>query len=344
MPSRLLLSLIFLPTVVISAVVFAQEVSLEIPEGNIGEISAERQEPASVMFVGDIMLGRRVETMMRKSGADYPFREVEELLQTPDLTVGNFEGVVNEKHVHTPDLTFRFSVRKEYLEELEDRGFDILSLANNHSLDYGEDSLQYTRELCTLYKMTCGGTPQTLDEHSLFIKEVGGHSIGFIFLSTVGGEPDPATLALFTDALSSESTFQIAYIHWGDEYKLRHNRAQERLAKRLIDQGIDLVVGHHPHVVQDVELYHDKLIFYSLGNFIFDQYFSKDVQEGLALNLTLDGASQKYSLTAFSSAKSRSQPDPMAGEESKKLFARILKSLPDEMLIDKETGRIHLPL
>jgi poly-gamma-glutamate synthesis protein (capsule biosynthesis protein) len=333
-----------LSTTVVSAVVFAQEVSIEIPEKNIGEISLRDKGPVTFLFVGDIMLGRRVETMIKELGADYPFEGVAPILDASDLTIGNFEGVVNERHVHTPDLTFRFSVRKEYLEKLSELGFDVLSLANNHSFDYGADAFRFMRGTCTLQRLVCGGIPYSLDEDSLLVRKVGDHDIGFIFLSTVDGEVKSPTLKLFVDALKAESDFQIAYVHWGDEYKLTHNRSQERIAKKLIDYGVDLVVGHHPHVVQDAELYRDRLIFYSLGNFIFDQYFSSDVEEGLAVNLKLEGTSAHYSLVALSSEGSRSQPHPMSEEDAERLFARILRPLPDEILIDKEKGRIILPL
>ncbi|GAI55886.1 unnamed protein product [marine sediment metagenome] len=81
--------------------------------------------------------------------------------------------------------------------------------------------------------------------------------------------------------------FLIVSLHWGEEYKLINSPAQQKLAHQLIEAGTDLIIGHHPHVVQNIEKYLGKLIFYSLGNFIFDQYFSPETQQGLAVGLEI---------------------------------------------------------
>ena len=79
----------------------------------------------------------------------------------------------------------------------------------------------------------------------------------------------------------------IVFLHWGEEYQLISSSSQRKLAHSLIDAGADLIIGSHPHVVQEIEKYKGKLIFYSLGNFIFDQYFSRETQKGLAVSLEL---------------------------------------------------------
>ena len=81
--------------------------------------------------------------------------------------------------------------------------------------------------------------------------------------------------------------FLIVSLHWGEEYKLINSPVQQSLAHKIIEAGGDLIIGHHPHVVQNIEKYQGKLIFYSLGNFIFDQYFSPETQEGLAVGLEI---------------------------------------------------------
>jgi poly-gamma-glutamate synthesis protein (capsule biosynthesis protein) len=105
-----------------------------------------------------------------------------------------------------------------------------------------------------------------------------------------------------------ESHEQIAYIHWGKEYDSVHSKEQEVLAHFLIDNGVDAVIGHHPHVVQDIEVYKGKPIFYSLGNFIFDQYFSDEVQEGLAVRVDTSKDILRYTLIPFESKSIKSQP------------------------------------
>jgi len=86
---------------------------------------------------------------------------------------------------------------------------------------------------------------------------------------------------------SNPDNFLIVSMHWGEEYKLINSLTQQRLAHKIIEAGADLIIGHHPHVVQNIEKYQGKLIYYSLGNFIFDQYFSPETQQGLAVGLEI---------------------------------------------------------
>jgi poly-gamma-glutamate synthesis protein (capsule biosynthesis protein) len=228
------------------------------------------------------------------------------------------------------------------LKQLQETGFDILSLANNHSNDYGKSALRYTRALCADYMILCAGTSLDFDEYSLLIKKVGGKKVGFVFVYAVYVSPDPIRLAEMLDALTVETDMQIAYIHWGDEYMLSHSASQESLAQMMIDNGVDAVIGHHPHVVQDIALYKNKPIFYSLGNFIFDQYFSTDVQEGLGVTLAITDAESTYSLIPFTSVGTHAQPRVME-EEKHRLFNRILNDIQSVDGVDIENGSLTIP-
>ncbi|HEU4677799.1 MAG TPA: CapA family protein, partial [Candidatus Paceibacterota bacterium] len=119
-----------------------------------------------------------------------------------------------------------------------------------------------------------------------------------------------------------------------------HTLAQERLAKELVDDGADLVIGHHPHVVEDVALYRGKPVFYSLGNFVFDQYFSTDVMEGLGVTLTLENEYADYALTGYATMESRSAPYVMSTTSSSALYARVLQNVPGAEL---ERGTFSVP-
>ncbi len=292
----------------------------------------------SIVFVGDIMLGRNVETLIKKNGLWYPFQNVRSLLSSPDLTIGNFEGIVPETHVHTPDFTFRFSIKEEYLVQLKDAGFDILSLANNHSFDYGNTAFSYTRDSCIEIGLVCNGSPNQIDTHSTVIKEINGKKIGILFIHAVISRPEPISLERALNELQEKSDMQIAYIHWGEEYELTHSPFQEDLAYDLIDAGVDGIVGHHPHVIQDVDLYKGKPIFYSLVNFIFDQYFSQDVQEGLAISLEINNDTAVYSLVPFSSTSTHSQPQVMSTNDSERIFSRILEKIEGNIDVDLGKG------
>ncbi|QQR65246.1 CapA family protein [Candidatus Kaiserbacteria bacterium] len=299
--------------------------------------------PGTLLFVGDIMLARAVESRMKKSGMRYPFEALESTLSSPDATIGNFEGVVSKVHYPTPNYTFQFSVEPVYLAHLKTVGFDVLSLANNHALDYGKASLTHTRTLCEEYGLICGGDPKGLTEKSIKVVEVGTHHVGILFVHTLFGAPASNTLRASITELNQQSDIQVAYVHWGEEYELIHNDVQEELAKTLIDEGIDVVIGHHPHVVQDVELYKDKPIFYSLGNFVFDQFFSKNVQEMLGVHMKIDKAEITYTLMPFSSVDTESQPHHADEMTASGLRERILSNLGNDSHVDVTFGTITVP-
>jgi len=277
----------------------------------------------TLLFIGDMMLGRSIETLMEVKGKDFPFIATQPLIREPDLAIGNFEGIISEKHVKALPFTFQFSIKEEYLEELKKTGFDILSLANNHSFDYGKAALLNTRALCTEYSVTCIGDPLGINEFSTKVEQINGHNIGFIFLHTLYSQPDIEKLSKELDKLKKSSDSIFAYIHWGTEYELVHSMVQEKLAHTLIDNGVTAVIGHHPHVVQDVEIYKERPIFYSLGNFIFDQYFSEDVQKSLGIRVEISDEEYMFETVGLTYKDSKGQPKIMDKEEERELFNRV---------------------
>lgn len=326
------------PTVDIPVVLPIPSVRVDVPVQNESVSST-----VNMLFVGDIMLGRNVELLMDMYGATYPFLGTEYLVKSADVSIGNFEGIVSTVHERAKPMTFKFSVKKEYFETLHEVGFDILSLANNHSYDYGSSAFAYTNELCDTYVLVCGGSPSTLDNDSLHTEVINGRTISILFIHTLYKEPDMEVLRALLASSTEQSEIQIAYIHWGEEYELMHNEDQKSLAEFLIDNGTDAVVGHHPHVVQDVELYNGKPIFYSLGNFIFDQYFSKDVQQMIGLNMRIGTSTITYSLTPLTSEAVRSQPSLMAETGKNILFNRIFANFDSRNSEIISTGTFIVP-
>jgi poly-gamma-glutamate synthesis protein (capsule biosynthesis protein) len=127
----------------------------------------------------------------------------------------------------------------------------------------------------------------------------------------------------------ANSELQIVYIHWGNEYELVHSRAQTLLATELVSLGADLIVGHHPHVVQDIDIIDGVVVFYSLGNYIFDQYFEQNVMEGLVLTLDLT-QEPLVSLLPVASSISLSQPTFMEPNRHKSFLEELSeRSHPD---------------
>jgi poly-gamma-glutamate synthesis protein (capsule biosynthesis protein) len=281
-------------------------------------------EKTAIRFVGDVMLARNVELLMRSYGAGYPYAELPPVPENTYL-VGNFEGAVPRTHVPTPAMKFSFSIDSQYLSALRAYGFTYLNLANNHSFDFGADDFEHTVEELAAASTTPFGYPGAVGTSSIAYADIGSSRVALIGVYAVNSMPKEEDLARVLAIAASSSDMQIAYVHWGDEYVLEHNNRQEALAHTLIDLGADAVIGHHPHVVEDIALYKGAPIFYSLGNFIFDQYFSEDVQRGLMTELTFEDGKWRFSLMPVTSIGTRSAPRLMAAYERDAFLDEIAK-------------------
>jgi poly-gamma-glutamate synthesis protein (capsule biosynthesis protein) len=122
--------------------------------------------------------------------------------------------------------------------------------------------------------------------------------------------------------LKSNTDLVITQIHWGVEYDHQFNQTQQNLAHQMIDAGADMIIGHHPHVVQGIEVYKNKPIFYSLGNFVFDQYFSKDTQQELGIGIYYE--QNKYNIHLFPINSSYSQLSLMQGTDKASFLEKIV--------------------
>ncbi len=299
--------------------------SIDIPNEQYGELSSGFSS-GTLLLTGDIMLGRVVEHVIDENDFEYLFSGISPLIRSHDVVVGNFEASVPEVHTATQPLAMRFSVRTEFMKDLHTTGFDILSLANNHSSDFGISGYKHTLNECTDASLICVGNSFTVSSSSLYVTSVGDVRVGIMFIHTLFNEPSEAELEPFLKALQEKSDVQIAYIHWGEEYQHKHSSSQEAFARMLIDNGFDAIVGHHPHVVQDIEEYQGKPIFYSLGNLIFDQYFNEAVQEGYLLSITPEKEFITYSLVPYTSSITPSQPQLMTDSNGVAFVRKILSS------------------
>ncbi len=136
----------------------------------------------------------------------------------------------------------------------------------------------------------------------------------------------------------------VVNIHWGTEYEHEYNTTQSITAHALSDSGADVIIGHHPHVVQGLEIYKNKLIFYSLGNFIFDQYFSSDTQTGLSLGLSIDAKTKKGSVYLFPLYSEASKVMLYSGQDKMKFLQKFVEWSNVDGAKEKEilSGKISL--
>ncbi|HLZ58984.1 MAG TPA: CapA family protein [Ktedonosporobacter sp.] len=260
------------------------------------------EKPVTLAFTGDIMFGRTVNTHMLATGLHdpYPFTFTGEFLRGFDLTIGNLECVISRQGAPLPKLyTFRGDPRA--YDRLLNAGFDLVSVANNHSGDYGKAAfLDELLTLPTLGLTPLGGGQNKQQAHTPILKTVHGTTIAFLAYDEI--EPtsfaatattpghawlNEADLRQDVAGVRSSADFVIAFVHWGIEYFTSLTSHQRTLAQVAIDAGADLVVGAHPHVIEPYEMYKNKLIVYSLGNFVFDNMYDEVVRRGNILTLTV---------------------------------------------------------
>ncbi len=261
-------------------------------------------ESKPILFTGDVMLARHVEVHMDEKGRAYPFALIRDFLEKYPYVVGNFEAAIAKVHVATPDMTMRFSVDAFLASILPDVGFTHITLANNHAYDFGKSGLAETKRILSDLGLSVGGHPSTMSIDDVLYIDADGLTVAIVPIHATVAAPDHAVLDDIFVTTASSSDMQIAYIHWGVEYQEKPSPHQVDLAHTLVALGADAVIGHHPHVVQSIEMHHGVPIFYSLGNFIFDQYWNRDVQTGLLISLARIGDTIQFTLFPIESTDS----------------------------------------
>jgi poly-gamma-glutamate capsule biosynthesis protein CapA/YwtB (metallophosphatase superfamily) len=225
-------------------------------------------------------------------------------LRDADITIGNLECVIASSGKPEPK-PYTFRAPKQSLRLLK-KYFSAVSLANNHSGDFGKGAFSEMLKLLEQHQIPYfGGGRNLRTAHQAYIREIHGKRIavlgynGFFPRSFEALEDAPGIAWLDEDMVvaaiqHTKQTlgvdFLIVYPHWGWEYQKLASPRQRQLARLMIDSGADAVVGGHPHVTQDIEVYQGKPIFYSLGNFVFDGFSDRDTRTGWLLELTLKQA------------------------------------------------------
>ena len=279
------------------------------------EIISPEKKTISVVLVGDIMLNRGVEYMMKTEGNGdfrFPFSKIAKDLKKADILFGNLEGPISDKGIKVGSI-YSFRAEPEAIEGLTFAGFNLISLANNHAFDYGREALEDC--LAKLSKAGIDYVGAGFNEGEAYggrtpvIKEIEGTKIGFLAYTNLGPESWKASEKNSGIAWISEKDFEkikkdienaksqadilIVSLHAGEEYAAEPTQFQIEFSKAAIDAGADLVIGHHPHVVQKSEKYKDKWIFYSLGNFVFDQAFSEKTMQGQIVEVLIENGKIK---------------------------------------------------
>lgn len=266
-----------------------------------------------IMAAGDILLARGVDSRLKKNNLSYsyPFEEVASILRKGDIVFGNLESPITTNQSHLAGITekggkYIFSSNPESVAGLTYAGFNILNIANNHILDYYEKGLMDTIDILDKHNIAHSGAGKNLDEaRKLAIIEKNGIKVGVLSYTdmaeiTYKGNPPLKFAAgqnkIGVSPLIKESVLSDIYrvrgdvdllivsLHWGIEESFVIPERQREFAHTILDHGADAILGHHPHQFQGIEIYKEKPIVYSLGNFLFDQNDPEN-QEGFIVEL-----------------------------------------------------------
>ncbi|MFL6652087.1 MAG: CapA family protein [Sulfurifustaceae bacterium] len=288
-----------------------------------------RVRDLSIAAVGDIMLGGTATPELARFGYDYPFERVGDLIRRADLAFGNLEG---------PLTTHGMAERKQYVfrsppdkvaPALARAGFDIVSLANNHTMDYGLDGLRETMQALARVGIRHIGAGANLSvaRHPEII-EVNGMRIAWLAYSLTlpeefwAGADRPGTafghehhVRADVAAARAEADVVLVSFHWGQEGSTALRDYQRLLGHAAIEAGAAAVIGHHPHILQGVERYRDGVILYSLGNFVFGSYSAAATRSAIALLTIRDGRVReiRFHPINVNNAEVVFQPYPLTG-------------------------------
>ena len=248
------------------------------------------------------MLSRYVGKLAREKGDPaWPLRRVAKLLASADLSFANLESPFSDRGP-SADRGMVFRAEPEMIGALASAGIDIVSTANNHVRDCGTYGIEFTLDLLRRNGILAAGTAASAKlAHQGVIaacKGVGFGFLGYTFDQSNGSHADMDERVAMMDveqmradvsSLLERTDAVIVSMHAGNEYQPQPNALQQRFARAAIDAGSSMVVGHHPHVVQPVERYGNGVIFYSLGNLVFDQFQSGETQRGWIAEVYFSG-------------------------------------------------------
>ncbi|MCR4330584.1 MAG: CapA family protein [Patescibacteria group bacterium] len=269
-------------------------------------VSNREEETIRLGFVGDMMFDRGVQSHILRYGSgnpDFSFEKIQIYLKTFDVLFGNLEGPVSLKGTDQGSV-YSFRMSPAVVPALSRAGFRVVSVANNHIGDFGTEAMIDTfRRLSDASIIHSGGGMTSAEAYDPKTITVRGTRISFLAFSEFGKnyleakEYDPGIAVISRGSLQTSITRAkevsdviVVSFHFGAEYEPLPNDYQKEIAHLAIDLGADLVVGHHPHVVEPLVRYKEGYIAYSLGNFIFDQNFSPETMEGAVLEVDLHGA------------------------------------------------------
>ncbi|HZJ99928.1 MAG TPA: CapA family protein [Tissierellaceae bacterium] len=264
----------------------------------------------NISLVGDILLDGHIRNHIEKQGYSYPWHYVKEYFQNDDITIGNLETSITTGGSPWPDKQFNFRSDPQNVPAMKEAGIDVVSLANNHTLDYGHEGLKDTlRYLEEGDISSVGAGIDKSDAMKSVIIEKDNIKIGILGFTRVApdvgwwaADDRPGLIGAYDpqipnalesiEKLKAEVDILIVAVHWGKELHEEPREIDIIAAKKMIDKGADVIAGHHPHILQGIEIYKGSPIFYSLGNFVFGSR-SKLTSNTIIAQLSFNGKDLK---------------------------------------------------
>jgi len=322
-------------------------------------LAARREGPFSLAAVGDVMLGGRMRRVIAERGEDYPFAGVRPLLRRAEILVGNLEGPF-AKVAHREERDFSYRVPPHLAGALARAGFSAMTLANNHLLDCGREGVVETLEALDavgLAPVGAGRDRRTAHEPRIF--EVGDRRIGL--LAYYWNRRTAATSRKPGSAMDTRSELEedirglrarvdrlVVFFHWGVPYVREPAPGDREKAHFAVECGADVVIGHHPHVIQPFELWRGCPIFYSVGNFAFGSGNSR--AESLLLGLRFEDT--RTTVLAYPlyvknrDPRVRYQPRALKGPGARRILEHLKASsgsAGEALAIESDRGVLELP-
>ena len=331
-----------------------------------GEVDQQIQTASKhlvIAAVGDIMLDGSAREIMQEQGYDHAFDKMRPWLQKADIAFGNLEGPLTERGEPAPDKKYLFrSPPAKVAEALKAAGFDVVSLANNHSLDYGSVGLADTIAALDKVGVHHVGAGENLTvARQAAILHRNGLKVAFLAYSLTFPEEFWATAnragTVFgyreivegdIRAAKQKADIVVASFHWGQESKTQLRPYQVALGHAAINAGASLVIGHHPHILQSVERYKDGVILYSMGNFAFGSY-SPNAKVSALAEIEFNGNKltqvRLQPINVFN-IQVLFQPQPLVGEAAANVISHLqqLSSMRETSLVKvNDTALLELP-
>lgn len=320
----------------------------ELSESGTEEaVGAKQQEDTTIIFTGDVLFANAFHAGYDAKGIEGVLsEELLAILQNADILMVNQEFPFSEQGTPMQDKQYTFRCEPSYVKALQEMGVDVVSLANNHVLDYGKSALKDTFKTLEEAGIPYGGAGETVDRaQEVQIIEVNGRKYGFLAASRVVPVAEwkvenstPGVFSCYDDTrlvelvkeAREECDFLAVYPHWGVEYAEYPEEYQTAIAKNCIEAGADVVVGSHTHCLQGAEYIGDKPVFYSLGNFVFGQSIERSAV--LEVTITYEGEVSYRYLPVYAEGGVTQLAD---GEKARQIYS-YLEKLSSQTTVGKD--------